>query len=140
MLIVGKENTDMDVKNEGGNLWCHQSSFSSYVPTFSIPSPPRQDVSTLLRGNAGVALPIWSLSLEDKVEGVPGMHKDWVWVFLEGGPSSSGFPPLTLLTSKVLNIGYLGRWPASWWVCWTCWDAATFVPAELARNICSVCA
>ena len=83
----------MDVKNKGGNLWCGQSSFSPYVHTSSIPPPPRQDVSPLLRGNAGVAIPVRSPSLEDKEERVRGMHKDRVRVFLEGGCSSSGFPP-----------------------------------------------
>jgi len=43
MFIVGEENTEMDIKNESGNSWCGQSSFSPYVPTSSMPPRPRQD-------------------------------------------------------------------------------------------------
>lgn len=38
----------MDVKNEGGNLWRGQSSFSLH-PTSSMPPSLRQDVSPLPR-------------------------------------------------------------------------------------------
>lgn len=75
VLIVRKENTEADVINEDGNLWCGQSSFSPYVPTSSMPPAPMQNGFPFLRGNAGVALPVWSPSLEDNVERVLVMHK-----------------------------------------------------------------
>jgi len=111
------------------------------VSVLMSPHPPCPHAPGRIRGNAGVALPVWNPSLEDKEDRVPGMCNGWDRVFLEGGRSSSGFPPLTLLTSRVLSVGHQARWPASWWLCWTCWHAAAFVPAELARNIsCSACA
>lgn len=89
MFIVGKENTEMDVKNEGGNLWCGRRSFSPYVPH---PPYPQQDVLPMLRVNTGVAIPIWTPFLEDKEERVPGVYKEWIRIFLKCSPSFSGFP------------------------------------------------
>lgn len=61
-------------------------------------------------GDAGVALPMWSPSSENKR--APGMHMDWVRVFLEGGPCFSGLPPWAGWPAGCLALGTResGQW------------------------------
>lgn len=73
VFIVGKKNTERDVKNEDGNPWCGQGSFSPYIPTSSICPTPKAGCLSFAEG---VALHKWSLSLQDKEERIPGIRED----------------------------------------------------------------
>lgn len=68
--------------------WPKQFQSSSHI--LHAPVPQAGCLPFAEVGYAEVALPVWSPSSEDKR--APGMHMDWVRVFLDGGPSFSDLP------------------------------------------------